>query len=107
MVLRIELINCLGLGWTAVGIGIALITTENIEIFSNFLTPGQNSSMIESVQSRTSRMSYVDVKYARLVGSRLDNFKEKSQTCTTFAAPIVVTLKSEVKSKGLFLCERK
>jgi|TARA_B100000035_G_scaffold29443_1_gene22602 hypothetical protein len=37
--------------WTAVGIGIALITTLKApEIFSNFLTPGQNSSMIESVR---------------------------------------------------------
>ena len=37
--------------WTAVGIGIALITTLKApEIFSNFLTPGQNSSMIEGVR---------------------------------------------------------
>ena len=37
--------------WTAVGIGIALITTLKApEIFSNVLTPGQNSSMIESVR---------------------------------------------------------
>jgi hypothetical protein len=37
--------------WTSVGIGIALITTLKApEIFSNFLTPGQNSSMIESVR---------------------------------------------------------
>ena len=37
--------------WTAVGIGIALITTLKApEIFSNFLTPEQNSSMIEGVR---------------------------------------------------------
>lgn len=41
--------------WTAVGIGIALITTLKApEIFSNFLTPGQNSSIIEDV--RTERL---------------------------------------------------
>ena len=29
-------------------------------------------------------MSYVDVKYARLVGSRLDNFKEKKSNPVSY-----------------------
>ena len=49
-------------------------------------------------------MSYVDVKYARLVGSRLDLFKEKKTTYTILDALIAETHRNtSLKQEGIFL----
>ena len=51
-------------------------------------------------------MSYVDVKYARLVGGRLELFKEKSQHSITFDAPIAVTLRSRSPKQGVIFSRK-
>ena len=48
-------------------------------------------------------MSYVDVKYARLVGSRLDNFKEKKTNLYNFRCPYCGdSQKHKSKARGYF-----
>ena len=51
-------------------------------------------------------MSYVDVKYARLVGSRLDNFKEKKSNLYNFRCPYCGdSQKQKSKARGYFFAK--
>ena len=48
-------------------------------------------------------MSFIDVKYARLVGSRLDRFKEKKSTLYNFRCPYCGdSQKQKSKARGYF-----
>ena len=46
-------------------------------------------------------MSYIDIKYARLVGGRMDLFKEKNSNLYNLDAPTVVTLRSRSPKLGV------